>query len=83
VAFSALVNALEEADSLAIVRYVGKSFTRNDQQRWPDPKMCALWPVVGADGLEYAYLCQVSTLTRHSPPDSLLISSWLWAGPVR
>ena len=61
-AFSGVLNALEESDSLAIVRYVGKSFTRNDQQRWPDPKMCALWPVIGADELEYAYMIQVSFL---------------------
>jgi hypothetical protein len=69
-AFSALINALEESDSLAVVRYVGKSFTRNDQQRWPDPKMCALWPVISTeDGLEYAYMCQVGQPADHTNVD--------------
>ncbi len=83
-AFSALINALEESDSLAVVRYVGKSSTRNEQQRFPDPKMCALWPVIAADGLEYAYMCQVSIPTRWArlPGDEAADTTLLCAAPL-
>lgn len=56
--FSALVNGMVERDSLAVVRFVKKGFTRDGKVRLPDPQLGILFPHI-EDGIEICYWVRV------------------------
>ncbi|KAI5481662.1 ATP-dependent DNA helicase 2 subunit 2 [Pseudohyphozyma bogoriensis] len=57
-AFSALLHAMNETKTAAIVRYVGKGMNLKGIFRYPDPKIGILFPVIDSP-LEYAHWIQM------------------------
>ncbi|GAA6003096.1 uncharacterized protein JCM10292_002859, partial [Rhodotorula paludigena] len=51
--FSALVNAMDERSTMAVVRFVKKGYTRNGLFRMPDPQVGVLYPKINEEGVEY------------------------------
>ncbi|GAA6052383.1 hypothetical protein JCM3770_000215 [Rhodotorula araucariae] len=57
--FSALVNGMSERDTLAIVRFVKKGYTRNGVARVPDPMLGVLFPHTTDDNKEFCYWVRI------------------------
>lgn len=60
--FSALVNAMDERSTMAVVRFVKKGYTRNGLFRMPDPQVGVFYPKITEEGVEYCTWVRVSPL---------------------
>lgn len=76
--YSALINAMLERNSCAIVRFVGKSHIDRKgggKEVFPDPKMGIMWPVVEEyTDVEFCYWCRVSWSLRFLVVSSLMVT---------
>lgn len=61
---SALLNAMDERNSVAIVRYVRKGMMQGGVYRIPDPRMGILCPRI-ENGREFAHFCPVRPSPSH------------------
>lgn len=70
---SALINGMNERNSVAIVRYVAKGANYKGFFKMPDPKIGLLFPVVDSPR-EYCYWCQASPASRSAQVSMLTLS---------